>query len=94
MLHGRDEYKQGAPRHLQGCYVEHDAFRSRVEDILAKVKYIEEKEVEQTEHILHGEHQAQHPASALLGGSSPAKTLSAKALLPEGADGGVSTSNV
>ena len=31
VMHGREEYTSGSPRHLQGCYVDHDALRSRID---------------------------------------------------------------
>ena len=31
VMHGREEYTRGAPRHLQGCYIDHDALRARLE---------------------------------------------------------------
>ena len=30
VMHGRDEYTPGPGRHIQGCYIDHDAPRSRV----------------------------------------------------------------
>ena len=31
IMHGREEYTAGEGRHIQGCYVDHDALRSRVD---------------------------------------------------------------
>lgn len=36
VMHGREEYTAGAGRHLQGCYVDHDALRSRLNWALAE----------------------------------------------------------
>ena len=31
VMHGREEYTPGAGRHIQGCYIDHDAVRSHVD---------------------------------------------------------------
>ena len=31
VMHGREEYTPGAGRHIQGCYIDHDAIRSHVD---------------------------------------------------------------
>jgi gamma-butyrobetaine dioxygenase len=36
VMHGREEYTAGAGRHLQGCYVDHDALRSRLDWALSE----------------------------------------------------------
>lgn len=49
VMHGREGYERGAPRHLQGAYLDYDEIQSAVRAALAEGKDLERFSIHQIE---------------------------------------------